>query len=161
MVPPEHNVLRVVIDTNHIISAILSSRGASAKLIEWMTREEDYFKPIVSNSIWKEYSTVADWLIPPTKQQEKERVLSILRTQAQWFEPSQHLNVCRDSSDNRFLECAVTGSADYLVTKNIRHFPAREFGGVHVVRIKEFLYALEKSENLREKTRNQTKKTPQ
>ena len=36
-------LLRVAIDTNHIISAILSDRGASAKLIDWMTQEEDYF----------------------------------------------------------------------------------------------------------------------
>ena len=34
-------LLRVVIDTNHIMSAILSARGASAKLIDWMTSEED------------------------------------------------------------------------------------------------------------------------
>ena len=30
--------LRVVIDTNHIMSAILSDRGASSKLIGWMTK---------------------------------------------------------------------------------------------------------------------------
>jgi predicted nucleic acid-binding protein len=44
---PVHKLLRVVIDTNHIMSAILSSRGASAKLIDWMTREEDYFQRII------------------------------------------------------------------------------------------------------------------
>ncbi len=43
-----HNILRVVIDTNHIMSAILSSRGASAKLIDWMIREEDYFRLLIS-----------------------------------------------------------------------------------------------------------------
>jgi hypothetical protein len=42
------DILRVVIDTNHIISAILSARGASAKLIDWMTREEDYFRLLIS-----------------------------------------------------------------------------------------------------------------
>jgi predicted nucleic acid-binding protein len=31
------DILRVVIDTNHIMSAILSAKGASAKLIDWMT----------------------------------------------------------------------------------------------------------------------------
>ncbi len=42
-------ILRVVIDTNHIMSAILSERGASAKLIDWMTKEEDYFKRCYQN----------------------------------------------------------------------------------------------------------------
>ena len=62
------NILRVVIDTNHIMSAILSARGASAKLIDWMTREEDYFQLLLSEPIWDEYTTVADWLIPRARQ---------------------------------------------------------------------------------------------
>ena len=48
-------ILRVVIDTNHIISAILSVRGASSKLIDWMIRDEDYFRLLISKNIWKEY----------------------------------------------------------------------------------------------------------
>jgi len=38
------DILRVVIDTNLIISAILNGTRAPAKLIDWMTREEDYFR---------------------------------------------------------------------------------------------------------------------
>ena len=64
-------LLRVVIDTNHIISAILSERGASAKLIDWMTREEDYFQLLLSPPIWLEYEVVANWLIPDSLQSEK------------------------------------------------------------------------------------------
>ena len=67
------DLLRVVIDTNHIISAILSSKGLSAKLIDWMTKDEDYFVLLISEPIWKEYATVAEWLIPETKQFEKKR----------------------------------------------------------------------------------------
>ncbi len=70
---------RVVIDTNHIMSAILSSRGASAKLIDWMTRDEDYFKLLLSKPIWEEYTTVAEWLIPPSNRDEKNRIMQILR----------------------------------------------------------------------------------
>jgi predicted nucleic acid-binding protein len=62
--------LRVVIDTNHIIPAIVSKEGASAKLIDWY-RREDYFQLLFSRPIWKEYRTVADWLIPESKFYEK------------------------------------------------------------------------------------------
>lgn len=72
-----HDILRVVIDTNHIMSAILSSRGASAKLIDWMTKEDDYFTLLISEPIWKEYETVADWLIPNTRSNEKRRIPAI------------------------------------------------------------------------------------
>jgi putative PIN family toxin of toxin-antitoxin system len=136
---------RVVIDTNHIMSAILSAGGASAKLIAWMTREEGYFRLLISQPIWDEYHTVADWLIPQTKQDEKERVLRVLLAQSEWIVPEIRLSVCSDPSDNCFLECAVAGGADYLVTKNIRHFPRKAYAGVKIVRIRTFLQALEQT----------------
>ena len=140
-------VLRVVIDTNHIMSAILSARGASAKLIDWMTHEEDYFQLLISQPIWNEYHAVASWLIPDAKQHEKERILRVLLAQPEWIVPEIQLDVCPDPSDNRFLECAVAGGADYLVTKNIRHFPLMEYAGVKIVRIRAFLRVLEQIAN--------------
>lgn len=144
MPPAMANILRVVIDTNHIISAILSARGASAKLLDWMTQEEDYFQLLLSKPIWDEYATVAEWLIPPSKHREKERILLVLRTHSVWVEPDLQLHVCTDPSDNRFLECAVAGYADYLVTKNIRHFPYKHYEQVNIVRIRTFLKVLER-----------------
>ena len=141
-----HEILRVVIDTNHIMSAILSSQGASSKLIDWMTREEDFFQLLLSRPIWNEYRTVADWLIPESRREERERILNVLLLQADWIEPKIQLHVCSDISDNRFLECATVGKADYLVTKNIRHFPPKEYSGVKIVKVRTFLKVLEKLE---------------
>jgi len=143
-------LLKAVVDTNLIISAILSSRGASSKLIDWLTREEDYFRLVISQPIWDEYTTVADWLIPKSHQPEKSRVFAVLRVYADWIEPNITLDSCHDISDNRFLECAVSGNADYLVTKNIRHFPYKHFGTVRIVRISKFLAVLEEIEKLRQ-----------
>ncbi len=137
------NIVRVVIDTNHIISAMLSGRGASAKLIDWMTGEEDYFQLLLSAPIWQEYITVAGWLIPASRHPEKERILRVLRTHSAWIEPDIQLHVCPDPGDNRFLECAVVGHAEYLVTKNIRHFPQKQYEQVKIVRIRKFLGVLE------------------
>ncbi len=119
------DVLRVVIDTNHVISAILSGRGASAKLIDWLTRDEDYFYLLLSEPIWQEYSAVAGWLIPSSRQQEKDRIMGALRQHAVWIEPAGSLEV-------------------FLVTKNIRHFPHKSYGDVRIVRIRDFLNELER-----------------
>lgn len=73
----------------------------------------------------------------------------MLRLQAIWVEPRIQLKVCSDVSDNRFLECAVAGNADYLVTKNIRHFPPKEYANVKIVRIRQFLKVLETLEKTR------------
>ncbi|MCP4104668.1 MAG: putative toxin-antitoxin system toxin component, PIN family [Desulfobacteraceae bacterium] len=74
---------------------------------------------LISEPIWKECSTVADWLIPETRYSEKKRILNVLYSKAEKIEPEIRLNACSDESDNRFLECAVAGNADYLVTKNM------------------------------------------
>ena len=111
-----------------------------------MTKEEDYFRLLLSQPIWDEYSTVADWLIPKERHEEKERILRTLRLHADWIEPIMQVDVCSDKSDNRFLECAVEGKADYLVTKNIRHFPSKEYQSVKIVRVRTFLEVLEKIE---------------
>jgi predicted nucleic acid-binding protein len=58
------------------------------------------------------------------------------------------LDVCADQSDNCFLECAVIGKADYLVTKNLKHFPPKEYSGVKIVPVRKFLNVLEKWEKL-------------
>ena len=137
------SVLRVVVDTNIVMSAILSSRGAPAKLIGWMTREEDYLQLLLSAPIWDEYTAVADWLVPLSRRAEKVRIMEVLRRHSAWVEPAVRLHVCSEPADNRFLECAVAGHADYLITKNIRHFPHREFEQVKIVRIREFLEVLD------------------
>jgi predicted nucleic acid-binding protein len=111
-----------------------------------MTREEDYFRLLLSEPIWKEYTTVAEWLIPPPRYLEKERILNILRKQSEWITPTIQLDVCADAADNDFLACAVAGNADYLITKNIRHFPAKTYAQVKIVRIRTFLQILEKRE---------------
>jgi len=128
------------------MSAILSSKGASSKLIDWMTKDEDYFQLLVSQPIWNEYKTVAEWLIPDSRKDEKERILNTLLEQAIWITPRKRLDICSDASDNAFLECAVEGKADYLVTKNIRHFPPYEYMSVKIVRVRKFLEALENIE---------------
>jgi putative PIN family toxin of toxin-antitoxin system len=137
------DVLRVVIDTNLIMSAMLSDRGAAAKLIDWLTGDEDYFQLLLSEPIWQEYTTVASWLIPESRQDERVRIFETLHHHAEWVEPTQPLEVCSDASDNRFLECAVEGHAAFLVTKNIRHFPHKFYRDVRIVKISAFLSVLE------------------
>lgn len=103
--------MRVVIDTNVLISAIfwtgkpkqllnqvrlgritfLTSAILLAELKEILTREDKSFK-----------------LSP----EDAERVVAAMRDLAEVVEPQQRLSVCRDEGDNRVLECAVEGRAE-------------------------------------------------
>jgi predicted nucleic acid-binding protein len=46
--------------------------------------------------------------------------------------------VAGDPDDNRFLECADTARADYLVTGNLRHFP-RFWKKTKIITPREFI----------------------
>jgi predicted nucleic acid-binding protein len=46
--------------------------------------------------------------------------------------------VTKDPDDNKFLECADAGRADYLVTGNQRHFP-RFWKNTKVITSREFI----------------------
>lgn len=50
--------------------------------------------------------------------------MKAVRAVAELFEPTVTLTVAGDDADNRFLECAEAAQAAYLVTGNVRHFPA-------------------------------------
>ena len=54
-----------------------------------------------------------------------EAPVEFLRAAALVLEPAFRLAACPHEPDNRFLECAEAAQADYLVTGNQRHFPAR------------------------------------
>jgi len=52
--------------------------------------------------------------------------------------------ICKDSDDDKFLETALAGGADFLVTKNLKHFPHKSYQSVRIVNVTKFLQALEK-----------------
>ncbi len=78
--------------------------------------------------------------IPPIKSKE---ILQIIEQLAIKIDVRENFSVCKDSSDDKFMDCAVNGQADYLITKNLRHFP-RDFRGVKVISVGDFLDIIEK-----------------
>lgn len=69
-------------------------------------------------------------------------LLSLIASEASVVFPYQRLNVSKDEDDNRFYECAEAGGADYIVTGNLRHFPASH-KGTRIVNARQFLELLE------------------
>jgi predicted nucleic acid-binding protein len=66
------------------------------------------------------------------------RSLEKIRSAGRRVRPKGTLTVCSDPEDNRFLECAEAGGADYLITGNKCHLPTH-WGKTKVVNAREFL----------------------
>ncbi|OGF52645.1 MAG: putative toxin-antitoxin system toxin component, PIN family [Candidatus Fraserbacteria bacterium RBG_16_55_9] len=56
------------------------------------------------------------------------------------------VSVCRDDDDNRVLECALDGRADYIVTGDKDLLDLKVFEGIKVVNVSDFLQLHQRSE---------------
>lgn len=50
--------------------------------------------------------------------------LDTVREKGFWVKPTEAIRECVDPDDDIFLECAYAARAAYLVTGNLKHFPA-------------------------------------
>jgi putative PIN family toxin of toxin-antitoxin system len=78
----------------------------------------------LSDAILAEYNEV---LRRPCLDIPPEKIASALaniREAARMVHPAARVTAASDPDDNMFLECAHAAQAHYLVTGNVRHFPA-------------------------------------
>lgn len=113
--------LRLVIDTNIVVSAALKPDGLQRTvLVLALTQPARLY---ISNAIVVEYREVLARPELKIRKGLREQLLQLIRSQAYSVVPSRPLQVAKDWDDNKFLECADAARADYLVTGNQRHFP--------------------------------------
>ena len=128
--------LRLVVDTNIVVSAALKPDGLQRTVILLaLTRPARLY---VTTPILAEYRDV---LARPELQIRKglrSQLLQLIRKRARTVSPARSLQVTSDPDDNIFIECADAARADYLVTGNTRHFP-RFWKKTKVITPREFL----------------------
>jgi putative PIN family toxin of toxin-antitoxin system len=130
-------VIRAVIDTNVLVSAMISSAGNEAVLI--MPIHAGLVVPCFSEEILEEYSDV---LLRPKfgfPADEVDALLEMLRRRGNLLNPATARRISLDPGDDKFIACALAGKAQFLVTGNKRHFPADRLGGASVVNARELL----------------------
>ena len=137
-------IVEAVINTNVFVSALLSPTGASAKILDRFYNSE--FQLAVSAEILDEYRSVILEFENRIHPDDATEFIELVEEQSIQYEETATLTVCRDPSDNTFLECAISSDANFLVTKNLRHYPTKEFQGVRIATVGQFLTILERLE---------------
>lgn len=137
--------MRVVIDTNVVASAFLSPKGTPARLIEQWRREA--FQLLVSEVILTEYERALNYERVRARHgmtaQEIAEVAADFRQVAVLVAPKERLSVIpQDEADNRFLECAVTGAAEYVVSGDAHMLALKEYREIQILSPAEFLALL-------------------
>jgi putative PIN family toxin of toxin-antitoxin system len=114
----------VVLDTNILVSALLSPSGNPAKIYRMFLTEN--LKVAYSSEIIAEYNDVLfrPYLQIPTE--EAGKVLAAIQEQGKRIEPTPGTHYMVNEDDRIFYDTAKsTGS--YLVTGNKKHYPDEAF----------------------------------
>ncbi len=108
---------RVVLDTNLVLSALVFSGGALVNLRRgWQSGR---FTPLVSTATARELIRVLAYPRFRLRAEERESLLSDYLPFCESVRvpnPPPSTPLCRDPFDVQFLELAVAGEADFLVT---------------------------------------------
>ena len=124
--------MRIVLDTNALVSAAIQPAGNPAKMVDfvlsevaagrvaWLTSPEilsEYREKLLLPRIRRKYPNFAH---------HAERLLSLIETATVQVAPNAVDSAgARDPDDVVFVAVARAGGADHLVTGNRKHFPER------------------------------------
>jgi uncharacterized protein len=115
-------MIRVVIDTTIIVSALLQPLGPPAQV--FLLAVSGLVQLCITGEVYAEYEEV---IRRPRFRRDEVVIIAALdsiREKGFWVRPTETARACSDPDDNIFLECAQAARAAYLVTGNTKHFPA-------------------------------------
>ena len=117
--------MNVVIDTNVIISGLLNPAGVPAKIINLILNEE--LTLLYDNRIFSEYKKVLNRKKFKFEKEIIDALLDFIKNESLFIVANPISKHFTDESDKMFLEVALSGNAEYLITGNSAHFPKDKF----------------------------------
>ena len=138
--------MKVVIDTNVVVSSFLSPGGAPARILKLL--EQEAFELVISEEILQEYAVALQYdrvqKLHKLTDQQIIRVIEDLRAAATFVKPTVSLTVvASDPDDNKLFACAVAGSAQFIVSGDTKVQAVKHYQGVVVLSPTLFLTMLE------------------
>lgn len=126
---------RVVFDTNIFLSAF--TFGGKPEAVFEMARA-GRIQLIVSASILAELASILKGKFSWDDADIREALMVVGR-HADLVKPGMRLRVLEDDADNRVLECAVEGGAEWIISGDHHLLSLREFRGIRIGRVSDFL----------------------
>ncbi len=137
--------IRAVIDTNVLVSGIISPKGAPRKILDLARKE--IFKVVSSVSINHEVLNVLHRDYIYTKYNLDEETIddiSAFLYEGTILTEDRYAasKVRKDPKDDKFIACAVEGEADYIVSGDEHLLSLKHFKGIQIVDAHGFLKIL-------------------
>ncbi|VAW30946.1 hypothetical protein MNBD_CHLOROFLEXI01-57 [hydrothermal vent metagenome] len=125
--------MKIVLDANIYISSLISTLGNPRQIIEhW---DQGNFEVLITQDILDEVGRILRYprIVKRHKKDERKirRYLKLLSAQTTVVKRVEKLNVVTDDeSDNRYIECAVAGRADYIISGDNHLLEIGEYQGI-------------------------------
>lgn len=130
----------VVIDTNILVSALITQNGYSKKIFDDLILTGK-IKMCLSGPVFEEYEGVLNrqkFRKFPSFQKNAIDLMNQLKENGVWFDPKTPVKVLSDEDDDKFIELAMEAKAAFLVTGNINDFTFTTFEGVAICSPREY-----------------------
>ncbi|WP_456475636.1 putative toxin-antitoxin system toxin component, PIN family [Candidatus Pyrohabitans sp.] len=147
--------MKIVLDTNVVVSGFLW-RGKPSEILERIDSEEAQL--LLSVEILEEVERVLEdqklKSIIESSGQNVKVIMNKLYSMAKIINPQIKLNAVQaDPADNKVIECAVEGKADYIVSGDRHLLNLQDYKGIRIVKASEMAEILKQQnqdENLKE-----------
>lgn len=112
-------MIRVVLDTSVLVSAVITPTGPNAQVFDLITAGK--IRPYLTEDVLAEYYRMFDYeRLKYLDRRRIARLRGFLETASVKVKSRGTLKISGHEDDNRIYECAVAAKADYIVTENIK-----------------------------------------
>jgi len=113
--------MRVVIDTNVLVSALINANGSPAAILSLVLNGN--IKVLCDNRILFEYANVLTRKIFGFDSDTVRDLIDYFRHDGEYINAVPINAAFNDEADKKFYEVCKSGSALYLITGNAKHYP--------------------------------------
>ncbi|MFA6489808.1 MAG: putative toxin-antitoxin system toxin component, PIN family [Candidatus Micrarchaeia archaeon] len=123
--------MKVVLDTNALISATLWPNSSARKTLLLLRGQEAKF--YTSKTILEEYEKAIKRDFPEMVERLPE-LTGYIATVFALAEPSSRLHVVKeDPEDDKIIECAVAAGAEFIITYDTHLLKLQKYGGIRIL----------------------------
>jgi putative PIN family toxin of toxin-antitoxin system len=141
--------MRVVVDTNVLVRAVIRPQGTVGPMLLRLRQGE--YTLLTSRALLEE---LIDVLNRPRirgkyhlTDQDIQTVVGLLLLRGEQVMPTERIVTCRDPRDDKFLEVAVAGKADVIVSGDQDLLDLHPYAGIAIVPPNIFLRMLDEEQS--------------
>lgn len=139
--------MRAVVDTNVLVRAVIKPQGSVGPVLVRLRRRA--YTLLLSRAMLDEIVEVLHRPRLRIKYGLDERtlraVMRLIVVRSEWVQPIDQVIVCRDPKDDMFLEAAIAGEADVIVSGDEDLLTLGSYAGIPIVSPAQFLALLDQT----------------